>query len=125
MSEGFKNLIVWHKAYELTLEIYKMTARYPKHEQYGLVSQIRRAAISVNGNIAEGYERRHRREYIQFLNMAKGSLGEVEAYLLFSQDLGYISMELYRDVDLKRKEVGKLLTGLLRSLCSGPRTLAP
>lgn len=87
MGEGFRTLTTWQKAYELALEIYKTTKDYPKHEQFALVSQIRRAYLSVVANIAEGYERQHRKEDIQFLTAAKGSLGEVEAYLLFSKDL--------------------------------------
>ena len=118
MIEGFQNLTTWQKAYELALEIYKMTKGFPKDEQYGLISQIRRAAISVSANISEGYERQYRKEYIQFLMIAKGSLGELETYLLFSRDLGYISIKEYESIHEKRQEVGKLLKGLIRSLYS-------
>lgn len=124
MGEGFKNLIVWQKGYVLALEIYRITRNFPRHEQYGLVSQIRRAAISVIGNISEGYERKHRKEYVHFLIMAKGSLGEVETYLLFSRDFGYIDNEIYAEIENKRKEVAKILTGLIRSLKTGPWVLA-
>ena len=116
MTEGFGNLIVWQKAYELALEIYKITKSFPKNEQYGIVSQIRRAAISVSANIAEGYERQHRKEYIQFLMIAKGSLGEVETYLLFSKDLGYINREEFLKLEENRQEIGRILKGLIRSL---------
>lgn len=116
MGEGFKGLKVWQKAYELALEIYKATKRFPKAELYGLINQLQRAAVSVSANIAEGYERQHRKEYIQFLMIAKGSLGEVETYLMFSKDLGYITETEYRKLDDIRQEVGKLLRGLINSL---------
>lgn len=120
MEEGFKKLIAWQKAYTLALEIYKMTNNFPKTELYGLTSQLRRAAISVGGNIAEGYERCHRREYMHFLGIAKGSLGEVEAYLLFAKDLKYINDCEYEKIDLIRQQVGKLLKGLINSLNPDP-----
>ena len=116
MGEGFKSLITWQRAYDLALEIYQITKNFPPHEQYNLISQIRRSAISISANIAEGYERQHRKEYIQFLMIAKGSLGEVETYLLFSRDLGYIHNEKFGLIDGKRQEVGRLLRGLIRSL---------
>ena len=90
-TEGFKQLIVWQKAYAFALGIYKTTQTFPKNELYGLVSQMRRSAISVSANIAEGYERQHRKEYLQFLTIARGSLGELESYLLFSKDLKFTS----------------------------------
>lgn len=116
MEKGFRTLTTGQKAYELTLEIYRITRDYPKHEQFGLISQMRRSSLSVVANIAEGYERQHRKEYIQFLTIAKGSLGEVETYLLFSRDLGYINVEKYNMIDNKRQEVARLLKGLIKSL---------
>jgi len=113
---GFKGLIAWQKAYGLALEAYKITKDFPKYEQYALISQIRRAAVSVIGNIAEGYERQYRKEYVQFLMIAKGSLGEIETYLLFAKDLGYISKDKYAYIETKREEVIKLLRGLIKSL---------
>ena len=116
MMEGFQRLQTWQKAYDLALEIYKVTKDFPQHEQYGLISQVRRAAVSVSANIAEGYERQFRKEYLQYLNIAKGSLGEVETYLLFSRDLHYVNNEQYNVLANKRQEVGKLLRGLIKSL---------
>jgi four helix bundle protein len=116
MEEGFGKLTTWQKAYELALEIYKTTRDFPKQEQYGLVSQMRRAAVSVPANIAEGYERQHRREYVQFLTIAKGSLGELETYLLFSKDMSYLSPECFEVLHERRQEVGRLLRGLIKSL---------
>jgi len=116
MGEGFRSLKAWQKAYALALEIYKITKDFPKTEIYGLTSQIQRAAVSVSANIAEGYERNHRKEYIQFLMIAKGSLGEVEAYLMFARDLGYITSEKYSELEEQRQEASKILRGLIKSL---------
>lgn len=116
MGEGFRDLIVWRKAYSFALAVYKTTMVFPSEEKFGLTSQIRRAAVSVSANIAEGYERQHRKEYIQFLTIAKGSLGEVETYLMFAKDLKYIDEKEYDKLEGMRQEVGKLLRGLIRSL---------
>ncbi len=113
---GFKQLRVWQKAYELTLEIYKLSKKFPKEEIYGLTSQLQRAAVSVTANIAEGYERKHRKEYIHFLHMAKGSLSEVETYLCLAKDLGYTSVDQYESAESIRIATGNLLNGLIKSL---------
>ena len=114
--QSYKDLIVYQKAYKLALEIYKATKDFPKEETYGLVSQLQRAAASVPANIAEGYDRNHRREYIQFLYIAKGSLAEVETYLSLALDLGYIEKELYCDIENIREETGRMLHGLIKSI---------
>src|SRR5262245_2747820 len=116
MSDGFKSLRVWQKAYQFCLDNYKVTQHFPKSEQYGLSSEIRRAAVSISANIAEGYERSHRREYVQFLNISKGSLGEVENCLMLARDLGYFPESTYQELEDKRQEIGKMLRGLIRSL---------
>lgn len=116
MGEGFRDLIVWQKAYQLVLEIYKITKKFPKHELFGLTSQLCRAAVSVPANIAEGYERQYKKEYIQFLTIARGSLGEVETYLMLAKDLEYIEKDTYNNLEEKRQEIGRLLRGLTRSL---------
>ncbi len=87
--KSFKELIVWQKAYKLVLEIYKFTNNFPKSETYGLMQQIRRAAISIPSNIAEGYGRKHRTDYHRFLSMAYGSLLELETQYMLAMDLGY------------------------------------
>jgi len=108
--------MAWQKAYDLAFNIYKASKTFPQTELYGLTNQIQRAAISISANIAEGYERQHRKEYIQFLMIAKGSLGEVETYLMFAKDLGYIDEEKFKKLDGQRQEVSKLLRGLINSL---------
>lgn len=89
-TNSFEDLIIWQKAYKLVLEIYKLTASFPKKELYGLTQQIRRAAISIPSNIAEGYGRQFRKEYKQFLSIAYGSLCELRTQIHLSIDLKYI-----------------------------------
>jgi len=115
-SKGFRKLTAWQQAYQLSLEVYKLSKSFPKSEIYGLISQLQRAVVSIPANIAEGYERNHRKEYLQFLYIAKGSLGEVETYLLLAKDLGYCSQEEYASVDELRKTTSRLLKGLIKSL---------
>lgn len=121
-SKGFRSLSAWNMAYELALIIYKLTRNFPKEETYALTSQLQRAAVSVPANIAEGYERKSKREYIQFLHIAKGSLGEVETYLLLSKDLGYIDVKSYGAANSMREETAKILRGLIRSLDGASRS---
>jgi four helix bundle protein len=89
---SYKELIVWKKAFALTLEIYKATRNFPKEEQYVLISQMRRSAISIPSNIAEGANRRTTKEYIQFLQVAYGSAAELETQLLLAKELNYLSI---------------------------------
>ena len=91
------------------------TAGFPKEELYGIVSQIRRAVVSVSLNIAEGQGRRSRKEFHQFLSIARGSLCEVEALLMFANDLEYINGDDYLRFEEKRSEIGKMLNGLIKS----------
>ncbi|MBU9888670.1 MAG: four helix bundle protein [Candidatus Omnitrophica bacterium] len=119
METGFKKLLVWQKAYQLALNIYRELKAFPKEEQFGLISQMRRAILSVPANIAEGYERGSRKDYIHFLRIAKGSLSETETYLMFSRDLGYVTGSCYAELEKQRSETGRLLNGLIRSLSQG------
>ena len=90
-TKSFKDLIVWQKAYRLVLEVYKITKAFPRSEIYGLTQQMRRAAISMPSNIAEGYGRKHKAEYQQFLSIAYASLLELETQYWLSLDLNYIN----------------------------------
>jgi four helix bundle protein len=112
-ARSFKDLIVWQKAHELVIEIYTMTKIFPHEEKFGLVSQMRRAAVSIPANIAEGFVKRSIRDKSNFYNIAQGSLEELKYYLILSQDLGYAQNE---NLLLKANEVGKLLNRLLSSL---------
>ena len=100
-------MIVWQKSYRLVLEIYKRTAAFPKTEIYGLAQQMRRAAVSIPSNIAEGYGRRHKLEYKQFMSIAYGSLSELETQYLLAIDLNYIKAD--STIENIFKEVGAML----------------
>ena len=106
-----KNLTVWSKSIELAEEIYKITKEFPKEELYGIVSQIRRSAVSISANIAEGAARNSNKEYIQFLYIALGSLSELETELIISNRVGYLKNEL---IFKKLIEIKKLLLGLIK-----------
>jgi len=116
MVQSYKDLIAYQKGYKLALEIYKATQNYPKEEIYGLVSQMRRSAVSIPCNIAEGYRRGHRKEYIQFLHMAHGSCSELETLISLSHDLVLISEQVFQELYGLQEEVSKLLNGLISSL---------
>ena len=92
--QSYKDLIVYQKGYKLSLEVYQATKNFPKEEIYGLVSQMRRSAVSIPCNISEGYRRGHRKEYIQFLHMAHGSCAELETHLVIAKELGYLNENL-------------------------------
>lgn len=91
--ESHRDLIVWQKAMELTVQVYKLTARFPREETYRLTAQITRSAASVPANVAEGHSRSTRRDYANFLAIAKGSLMETETFLMLALRLGYVSEE--------------------------------
>jgi four helix bundle protein len=110
-----KDLIVFQKADELALLIYKITEQFPKTEIFGITSQLRRAALSVPTNIVEGYARKSKKELAQFINIALGSLAETEYLLDFSKRLGYSGTDTL-PIDALIDEVGKLLWGFYRSL---------
>lgn len=113
---SYRDLIVWQKAFDLVAEIYKHTQRFPREEVYGLISQLRRAAVSVPSNIAEGHSRVSTGEFRQFLGHAQGSLVEIETQLLIADRLGYIDSQATAKVLRHTDEIGRMLTGLLRSL---------
>jgi four helix bundle protein len=88
-ARDFRDLLVWRKSHEFVLAIYRFTAPFPKQEIYGLVSQMRRTAVSISANIAEGFRRRGKTDKARFMNLAEGSLEECRYYLILAQDLGY------------------------------------
>jgi len=116
MLKTYKELKVWQKSYNLCLEIYRITAKFPKEERYGLTSQIRRAAVSVPSNIAEGYRRKSTREYIRFLYIAYGSNCELETQILLSGDLYYIETGKLEILKEGIGEVERMLKALIKSL---------
>ncbi len=116
--KDFRNLSVWNKGHQLTLEIYKITARFPREEQYGLTSQIRRCCASIPANIAEGCGRSGNAELHRFLQIASGSASELEYHLLLSHDLGFLSDSDYRKVSQSLLELRRMLTSLVQKVGS-------
>jgi len=112
----FRQLKVWAKAHELTLEIYRITSRFPKEELFGITSQMRRCSASVPANIAEGCGRTGDGDFHRFLIMASGSAVELEYFLLLAHDLGFIGEEAYEDAIGKVVEVQKMLSVLSRTV---------
>jgi four helix bundle protein len=114
--QSYRDLVVWKKSMSLVLDIYRDTNAFPKVETYGLVSQLRRAAVSVPSNIAEGQARLSTAEFKQSLGHARGSLMEVETHILLARELGYLEPDQSENLLSSSAEVGKILNGLLNSL---------
>lgn len=114
--QSYRDLIVWKKTMSFVLAIYRNTESFPKTETYGLTSQLRRAAVSVPSNIAEGQGRRSTGEFKQFLGNARGSLMEVETQILIARELGYLKQSDAENLLSMAAEVGRILNGLLGSL---------
>lgn len=114
----YRDLIVWEKSIDLVTEVYRCTKQFPRQETYGLVSQLRRASVSVPSNIAEGHARSSTGEFRQFLGHALGSLVEIETQLEIAQRLSYISSVDAAEILRRTDEIGRMLSGLLRSLPS-------
>jgi four helix bundle protein len=115
-GKGFRKLLVWQRAHQLVLMIYKLTEKFPKHETFGLTSQLRRAMVSVSANIAEGYAAGGKGQFGRYLDIAQGSLAETEYYLILAQDLTYITPSQYEQAESLRSETGFLLHRLIESL---------
>ena len=114
-SKSFQDLIVWQKAHQFVLSIYRFSETFPKNEMYGLTSQLRRSAISVPANIAEGFKKKTKPDKVRFMNISQGSLEECRYYLILSKDLGYgNSMELVSQLE----EVSKLLEAYSKAILS-------
>jgi four helix bundle protein len=111
-----KRLDAWKKAVELVIQIYSATDGFPGQERYALVDQMRRAAVSIPSNIAEGAARRTKREFVQFLHMARGSLSELDTHLEIAVRLGYLAPEVKAGLQAACDEVDRLVNGLIRSL---------
>ncbi len=118
-----EDLMVFEMAHTLTLELYKITDNFPKNEQYGLISQIRRASASICANIMEGTYRNNSLEFTQFVGIANGSVGELKYYLLLSKDLGYIKTEKYEKLIDLLNSISKMLRSLSKSLKAKSNTI--
>lgn len=107
--QNFKDIIAWQKSHQLALLVYDFTAKFPKNEIFGLTSQMRRCAVSVPSNLAEGYKRKSKNDAMHFYVIAESSLEELRYQLLLSRDLKYITTEKYKDTEHLAEEVAKLL----------------
>jgi len=113
-----KNLDVWKNSVEFVSEVYKLTNTFPDNEKFGLINQIRRSAISIPSNIAEGAGRNTKKEFSRFIHIAQGSATELETQLIISKNLEYINQEQYASNLEKLTSIMKMLSGLVRSLKS-------
>lgn len=111
-----KNLNAWIKSFEFVKDIYSITEKFPHEEKFGLVSQMRRAAVSIPVNIAEGAARKGRKEFIQFLHIAMGSMTELDTLILLSSELGFIPNSDSNDLIEKLDTIGKIIYGLIKNL---------
>jgi four helix bundle protein len=126
--KSYRDLEVWQRSRKLVGRVYRLTATFPKDEIFGLSSQLRRAAVSIPSNIAEGKSRRATREYIRFLDIAYGSVAEVETQLFIACDLGYTSEKKLELLFKEYSEIGRMTNGLISSLekkSSKPRSRIP
>ena len=115
-SKSFTDLIVWQKAHEFVLEVYKVTRDYPMEERFALCSQFQRAAVSIPANIAEGYKKLTRADKLRFLNISQGSLEECRYYIILSRDLSYINSNTYNKLIGSLEETSKLLNSYIRGV---------
>jgi four helix bundle protein len=114
-TKSFEDLLVWQKAHEFVLLVYKITENFPRHEIFGLTSQFRRAAVSIAANIAEGYKKKDYKNKLNFLNIAHSSLEECRYYVILSKDLQYQNeSSVYKYID----DIGKLLNGYSKAIIS-------
>lgn len=116
--KSFTDLIAWQKAHSLALDVHNVSKSFPKDERYGLTNQIRRAALSISSNIAEGFSRRTNKDKTQFYFVAPGSLTEVQNQLLFARDVKYLPDDSFKNLSELAVGVHKLLNGLIKSINS-------
>ena len=106
---GYRNLVVWLEAKNLTILTYKLTSKFPRNEEFGLISQMRRASVSVMSQIAEGWLRKSKKDKLRFLEISEGSLLELENQAVIATEVGYLRSEDYKEFDLQRGKVSYLL----------------
>jgi four helix bundle protein len=116
MADQVENLMVWQKAVSLVKMVYQLTVKFPKDEVYGLTSQIRRAAVSIPANIAEGRGRNHEKEFLQFLYIARGSTYELSTLLVLAKEVGFLSVEEYEQSLKALNEVASMINGLINAV---------
>lgn len=125
MIQSYRDLVAWQKAMDLVTEIYRISQKFPKEEIFGLVSQMRRAAVAVPSNFAEGYGKSSRKEYIYFLTNARASLLELETQVIIAQNLTYLNEPIANHLLTLTAEVGRIINGLLSSLKIGKAKRKP
>jgi four helix bundle protein len=113
---SYRDLVAWKKGMELAKAIYDATDSFPQNEMYGLVSQLRRAAVSIPSNIAEGQAHYTNPEFVRFLRHARGSLAEIETQLLIALDRGYLPQPRIDELMIRTDELGRILSGLIKSI---------
>jgi len=113
---SYKDLDAWRAGVRLVKSVYGISRSFPSDERFGLVSQVRRASVSVPSNIAEGWGRGSTQEYLRFLRMARASLFEVETQLIIAQELEFVTSEQVNEVQQEASEAGRILTGLIKSI---------
>jgi four helix bundle protein len=118
MNKPHKKLNAWSDAVDLAQQIYRVTERFPSSEQFGLTSQIRRAAVSIPSNIGEGAARQTKKEFLNFLHIAKGSLSELDTQLEIARRLEYLDQARWETLDERLERIDRMLSGLVRSLRS-------
>jgi four helix bundle protein len=114
--KDFKKLVVWQKAHELVLLVYRLTKKFPKEERFNLIDQMRRAATSIATNIAEGCGKYSQKDFVAYLQVSQGSSQEIEYLAILSRDLKYVSLEEYDDLNLRVNEVKAMLIGLIQKV---------
>jgi four helix bundle protein len=112
----YTELVVWQKAMDFVEAVYQASKLFPRDELFGLTSQVRRAAVSIPSNIAEGQSRRSSKEFLHFLSVARGSLSEVETQLILSRRLGYLPAGELADLESRSAELGRLINGLTNAI---------
>lgn len=120
MINSYRDLTVWQKSIELVTEIYSLTKDFPKSELFGIINQMRRAAVSIPSNIAEGYSRKHRQEYLQFMRIAYGSGAELETQIVIAKKLTLTKVERFKKCDGLLEEIMKMLNKMIFSLSYKP-----
>ena len=113
---SFKDLDVWKNAHKFVLQVYKLTEIFPKSELFGLVSQFRRASVSIAANIAEGYKKKSKLDKLRFFNIAQGSLEECHYYVILSKDLNYFDENAENELYIKIETIGKMLNSYCKKI---------
>jgi len=115
-NKPYQNILAWQKSYEFVIEVYRLTKFFPNEEKYGIVSQLRRAAVSVSANIVEGRAKPSDKDFLRFLNIAKGSLWECQFFLKLSKDLGYLNDTEYEYLEDLRTQTDFLLFRFIKKI---------